>query len=104
MAPFFSVLVTAYNRERELARCIASCTQQTLDDFELVVVDDHSTDGTDAMLGRLDEPRLRVVRMPATRGSRPRGRAPSRRLRASGWWCSTRTGRWCRGRSPGSAS
>jgi glycosyltransferase involved in cell wall biosynthesis len=62
MAPFFSVLVTAYNRERELARCLESCRSQAFDDFEIVVVDDASTDRTVAMLERLSEPRLRVVR------------------------------------------
>jgi glycosyltransferase involved in cell wall biosynthesis len=62
MAPFFSVLVTAYNRERELGRCLASVIGQAFEDFEIIVVDDASTDGTVAFLERLRDPRLRVVR------------------------------------------
>jgi glycosyltransferase involved in cell wall biosynthesis len=59
--PFFSVLVTAYNRPREIERCVGSCSRQTWTDFEVVVVDDASTDDTIVVLERIDEPRLRVV-------------------------------------------
>jgi hypothetical protein len=45
-APTVSVLMTAYNRERYIASSIDSVLAQTFDDFELVVVDDGSSDGT----------------------------------------------------------
>jgi hypothetical protein len=45
-APVLSVLMTAYNRERYIASSIESVLAQTFDDFELVVVDDGSTDAT----------------------------------------------------------
>jgi Glycosyl transferase family 2 len=66
--PFFSVLVTAYNREHHAVRCVRSCLQQTFQDFEIVVVDDASTDGTGAALSALEEPCLRIVRHDRNRG------------------------------------
>jgi glycosyltransferase involved in cell wall biosynthesis len=70
-SPFFSVLVTAYNRADHAERCVRSCMQQTYEDFEIVVVDDGSTDGTAAALADLGEPRLRVVRHKENRGISP---------------------------------
>jgi len=69
--PFFSVLVTAYNRAQQVERCVKSCIRQTLQDFEIVVVDDASTDATEAVLAALDEPRLRIVRHEQNRGISP---------------------------------
>jgi hypothetical protein len=60
--PFFSVLVTAYNRPRELERCLRSVFQQEFTDFEVVVADDASTDSTPAVLDGFSDPRLRVIR------------------------------------------
>jgi glycosyltransferase involved in cell wall biosynthesis len=67
-APFFSVLISAYNRAGELPRCVGSCSAQTFADFEIVVVDDGSTDDTGSVLARLGESRLRVVRHERNRG------------------------------------
>ena len=47
--PCISVLVTAYNREDYLAEAIESVLAQSLTDFELIVSDDRSTDGTVAI-------------------------------------------------------
>lgn len=44
--PLFSIIVTAYNQEDCLDRAIKSVLEQSLQDFELIVVDDCSTDGT----------------------------------------------------------
>jgi len=71
MSPFFSVLITAYNRRDQVERCIRSCTEQTFDDFEIVVVDDASTDGTGAVLRAIDEPRLRIITHRRNRGISP---------------------------------
>jgi glycosyltransferase involved in cell wall biosynthesis len=42
----FSVIIPAYNREKELPRCIESVLKQTHKDFELIIVDNGSTDDT----------------------------------------------------------
>lgn len=70
-APFFSVLVTAYNRAAVLPRCIASAGRQTFADLEIVVVDDGSSDDTPAVLAGIDDPRLRIVRHEHNRGISP---------------------------------
>ncbi len=44
--PIVSVLMTAYNREKYIAEAIESVMESTFTDFELVVVDDCSNDGT----------------------------------------------------------
>lgn len=45
-APRFTVFIPTYNRAHLLPRALASVERQTLKDFEVVVVDDGSTDGT----------------------------------------------------------
>ncbi|MCZ2207330.1 glycosyltransferase family A protein [Cylindrospermopsis raciborskii] len=44
--PEISVVLTTYNRSRYLKNCINSVTRQTFEDWELVIVDDGSTDDT----------------------------------------------------------
>lgn len=44
--PFFSVIVPTYNNEADLEKCIRSILDQTYSDFELILVDDGSTDST----------------------------------------------------------
>jgi glycosyltransferase involved in cell wall biosynthesis len=50
--PFFSVIVTTYNREIELEKCIHSILQQSFTDFELLVIDDCSTDKTQDVIAQ----------------------------------------------------
>ena len=61
-APHVSVLVAVSNGERFLEPALSSIARQTVSDFELVVVDDGSTDSTPDVLERFADPRLRVVR------------------------------------------
>ncbi len=44
--PRVSVIVPTYNRAREIGRCLESLVSQTFADFEVIVCDDGSTDGT----------------------------------------------------------
>jgi glycosyl transferase family 2 len=69
--PFFSVVVTTYNRERIVRRCVDSCLAQSFGDFEVVVVDDASGDGTVAALEAYEDPRLRVVVHECNKGINP---------------------------------
>jgi glycosyltransferase involved in cell wall biosynthesis len=58
--PLVSVIVPTYNRAHVLDRAVRSVLEQTLRDFELIVVDDGSTDSTPQVLGGFDH-KLRVV-------------------------------------------
>ena len=54
--------------ERYLAAAIESILCQTLTEFEFVIVNDGSTDGTADILGRQDDARVRVITLPENRG------------------------------------
>ncbi len=45
-----SLVIPTYNRKDLLRRCLATATSQVYPDYEVIVVDDASTDGTDAMV------------------------------------------------------
>ena len=60
--PLVSVLLAAHDEARYVGSAVESVFGQTLADFELVVVDDASTDATPDVLAALDDKRLIVVR------------------------------------------
>lgn len=71
-SPRVSVLIPARNEEANIGECVRSLLAQDYDDFEVIVLDDRSTDGTTAILAELQEeaaaahdkagrPRLRVL-------------------------------------------
>ncbi|MEO5356112.1 MAG: glycosyltransferase [Nitrospirae bacterium YQR-1] len=57
--PEISVVMPAYNHEMYVDEAIESVLSQTFKDFELVIVNDGSTDGTEAVIKRYDDPRIR---------------------------------------------
>ncbi len=61
--PRFSIVVPAYNAEETLAETLDAVLAQTLDDWECVVVNDGSVDGTEALAESYAarDPRFRVV-------------------------------------------
>lgn len=61
--PSLSIVVPARNEERQIERCVRSLLAQEHPNFELIVVDDCSDDGTPAILDRIasEDARLRVV-------------------------------------------
>lgn len=59
--PQFSVVMPAYNRQKLIAASVQSVLDQTLMDFELIVVDDGSGDHTLDVLSRISDPRLTVL-------------------------------------------
>lgn len=68
--PRVSVLIPAYNAECYIEQAIASALGQTIEDLEVTVVDDASSDATAAIVSRFAERdrRLRLVRLPVNSG------------------------------------
>ncbi len=64
--PLISVIVPVHNGERHLRECLLSIQRQSLVDYELLLVDDGSTDATPGMLEEFAaaESRARVLRGP----------------------------------------
>jgi glycosyltransferase involved in cell wall biosynthesis len=60
--PRIAVVLPVYNGEKYLAEAIQSVLAQTFGDFELVVVDDGSTDRTTEILAGFSDVRLRLIR------------------------------------------
>jgi hypothetical protein len=66
--PRVSVVIPVLNRPLAVRQAIDSVLAQTVQDFELIVVDDGSTDATPETLASLSDPRIRVIRHPQRRG------------------------------------
>ena len=60
--PAISVIIPAYNQAMYVSEAIRSVLGQTYPDFELIVVDDGSTDETSQILAGFQDPRIRVIR------------------------------------------
>ncbi len=60
--PAVTILMPLYNGARHLPETLASVARQTFTDFELLVIDDGSTDDSPRLLAEFADPRLRVIR------------------------------------------
>ncbi len=61
MTPLVTVIIPAYNHEDFVVEAIASVLAQSLKDFELLIVDDGSTDSTLARIRTFADPRITVI-------------------------------------------
>jgi hypothetical protein len=62
--PLLSIIIPTYNRPQLLSRAVKSALAQTIKDFEVVVIDDASTQTVDLP----EHPHLRIIRQPENRG------------------------------------
>lgn len=60
--------MASYNHERYVGQAIRSVLDQSFQDFELIITDDASTDGTPAEIARFTDPRIRFSRSPTNGG------------------------------------
>jgi len=60
--PRISIILPTYNRADTIMRAIRSAQAQTLSDWELIIIDDGSTDNTVQVLAGITEPRIVVIR------------------------------------------
>ena len=57
----FSIVIPLYNKRNSLRDCIESVLNQSYKDFELIVVDDGSTDGSAEIVREFSDERIRLV-------------------------------------------
>ncbi|MFW9879877.1 MAG: glycosyltransferase family 2 protein, partial [Candidatus Thorarchaeota archaeon] len=63
-----SVIVIAYNEEKDIRDCIGAILNQTIKDFELIVVDDGSTDCTGKIVLSFKDPRIKYFKSKKNQG------------------------------------
>lgn len=67
--PTVSVVIPTYNRAALLGRSIRSVLGQSYKDFELIVIDDGSTDETSHVVADFADPRIRYLPLPHNTGA-----------------------------------
>jgi glycosyltransferase involved in cell wall biosynthesis len=60
--PEISVILPAWNCERYISKAIQSLLDQTFPDFELIIINDGSTDRTESVIKSFDDPRIVYVK------------------------------------------
>lgn len=70
--PLVSVILSMRNSAATIAAAVRSVQLQTLRDWELIVIDDGSSDGSADIVAAFGDPRIRLVREPVSAGLAPR--------------------------------
>ncbi len=66
--PKISVVMPVYNVERFVAEAVQSVLNQTFEDFELLIIDDVSPDGSVEICQQFTDPRVRIIHHTVNRG------------------------------------
>jgi glycosyltransferase involved in cell wall biosynthesis len=83
-APFFTVLIALYNKREHIETTLRSVLAQRDSDFDIIVVDDGSTDGSADLVRALVDPRIHLISQPNGGVSCARNTAVAA---ARGQWC-----------------
>lgn len=67
-SPLISVIITTFNVEKYIKEAIDSVLQQTIQDFELVIVDDGSSDHTINVIESILDTRIRLIKNSVNKG------------------------------------
>ena len=66
--PLISVVLPVYNVAPYIGEAIDSILNQTVQDFEIIIIDDCSTDGTMAIVESFKDSRIRIIKKPKNKG------------------------------------
>lgn len=69
MEQLISIIIPTFNREKTIIKAINSVLAQTYTNIEVIVVDDCSTDDTESLVGKIEDPRVRFVKLPVNSGA-----------------------------------
>ena len=69
LSPFFSIVIPTYNRKEKLLKTIQSALSQSYKNFELIIVDDGSNDGTERAISEIEDVRIEYIRHKTCRGA-----------------------------------
>jgi len=72
--PLISICIPTYNRAQFIEKAVRSALAQTYSNFEVVVVDDGSTDNTAAIMSEIRDPRVRFILKEHSGGPQTRNR------------------------------
>ena len=72
--PLISVIIPVFNGEKTIQDTIQSVLNQTVTDFEIIVINDGSTDGTLEIIQKITDTRLKVFSYPNTNQAASRNR------------------------------
>lgn len=61
--PHFSVIIPLYNKAPYVRKTVESVLGQTLGDYELIIIDNGSNDGSSEIVAEFTDPRIRIVRL-----------------------------------------
>jgi len=75
---FFSIIISLYNKEKHIKATIESVLAQTFEDFEVIVVNDGSTDGSEAVVNSISDPRIKYFKQDNKGASSARNAAISK--------------------------
>ena len=62
--PSISVVIPLYNKKLSITRAVTSVLSQTVKDFELIIIDDGSDDGSGDTISSIKDSRLRIITQP----------------------------------------
>ncbi len=63
-SPFFSIIIPVYNKERYIQKCVDSIIAQSFIDFEVIVINDGSTDNSASILNAISDHRFQIFTIP----------------------------------------
>jgi glycosyltransferase involved in cell wall biosynthesis len=84
--PFFSIIIPTYNRSKKLKQAIDSVLAQTFTDFEILVMDDGSTDDTPEIIAEYKDQRI-IYQWDTNSGGPARPRNRGLKIAKGEWIC-----------------
>ncbi|RTY92347.1 glycosyltransferase family A protein [Flavobacterium sp. GT3R68] len=66
--PFFSIVIPLYNKETFVENTLKSILSQSFSDYEIIIIDDCSTDGSLAIAKKFEDEKIRIIKHSINKG------------------------------------